>query len=65
MSAADIFNSLTPAEKRKALAILSKADQSPCDRLGHNMKPIKVQEGFWAMKTVLVCTRCGKQIVMR
>lgn len=60
MSPADLFDSLTPAEKRKALRILQNADQSPCERLGHSYKPVVKQHGFFATLTVLVCARCGK-----
>lgn len=61
----DIFNSLTPAEKRKALAILRKAEQSPCEAKGHSFKPVKQIKQGWlevTTETYFVCTKCGKRI---
>ncbi len=64
LTAIDIFNSLTPQEKRKALAILQTADQSPCQRLGHKYRKSQiVSQGFWKPPvTEFVCERCGNAI---
>ena len=65
LSVVDIFNQLTPAEKRKALKVLQSAEQPPCERLGHAFKPAKeIYEWFKAPQTIYLCTRCGQQQVV-
>ena len=61
----DIFHQLTPAEKRKALAVLREGEQTVCERLGHSLKPAKqVFEWFKEPQTIYLCTRCGKREVV-
>jgi hypothetical protein len=60
ITALDIFNQLTPAEKRKALKVLQQAEQTPCARLGHSYKKSDIVGGwFTEIKTKYVCSRCG------
>jgi hypothetical protein len=63
MTPVEIFNCLTPAEKRKALAILQTSERSPCERVGHKFKAVsKVERWFFPPLTRLVCTACGQSI---
>jgi hypothetical protein len=47
---------------REALLKVLEADQSPCARLGHNFKAVRLEAADWwkAAELRMVCTRCGE-----
>lgn len=57
----DVFEALTPKEKREVLAMLKKAEQSPCESRGHSYKPVRqISTGLFSpLLTQMVCTKCG------
>jgi hypothetical protein len=62
LTAIDIFNSLTPSEKRKALSILRKSEQTPCEKLGHKYKAHRIEVSWFHSEMRLICERCGDTI---
>jgi predicted nucleic acid-binding Zn ribbon protein len=60
----DIFNALTPAEKRKVLKLLQQSEQTPCERLGHKLKAVNAHKPLLFSRTIvtLTCERCGHTI---
>ena len=64
LSVVDIFHQLTPAEKRKALAVLKQGEQTVCERLGHSYKASKqIVQWFKPIETQYVCSKCGHSFI--
>lgn len=60
LSIVDLFNNLSDGDKRKALAVLQQAEQTPCQRLGHSFKPGQtICQWFKEPQQQYICTRCG------
>jgi hypothetical protein len=61
ITVADIFYSLTPREKRKALAVLRQVEQTPCERSGHKYKKVGQVTTSWFSPPLdkIICERCG------